>query len=90
MTSKHINTNNVRTAFTAWRDAILEPLGLEESDTQFIECRRAFYAGCHAMLALISRESERFDDDERRAAMQVEAMHQEIVAFFKAVREGKA
>lgn len=47
-------------------------------------CRR------HAMLALVSRESERFDDDERRAAMQVEAMHQEIVAFFKAVREGKA
>ncbi len=61
--------------------AMIEPHGAHE--TQRIETRRAFYAGAHTMLSLLTENVSEGDD-------LIEKLDEEIGAFFAEVKAGRA
>ncbi|HEY1644839.1 MAG TPA: hypothetical protein VGF75_00450 [Candidatus Saccharimonadales bacterium] len=60
--------------------------GLDDKSAQYIECRRAFYAGNSAMFYLMNVASE-YEEDI--AVGKVDRLHKELKEFNTAVRNGE-
>lgn len=66
---------------------VLKPSGVVVGSVQYIETRRAFYAGATAFSALMSEVTE-LSDDAGVAIMS--SLHEELQAFVLDMTRGKA
>ena len=64
--------------FEEFRRMVLDPPGIEPGTVQFIEMRRAFYAGAVAAFAIYNACAD-FPDNE--GVERLEDLHQEFAAY---------
>ena len=62
--SKTLPAETVAQTWEEFAERILVPLGIGPQETQYIETRRAFYAGSQAMLVLVKGVSDRYDEEQ--------------------------
>ena len=79
----------IEAQFQEWAKRVLVEMGTRPQDTQWIESKRAWYAGAYSLLGMLSIISnEVITEDE--GAYRVDLLSQEIHRFFALVKDGKA
>jgi hypothetical protein len=74
-----------------WRSYRTTVIPLGASAVQARECRRAFYAGAKALLLTILGKVEKGSDEPTEGDLQLmDEIEQELEAFVRSVKEGKA
>jgi hypothetical protein len=76
----------------AWRNYRIQVMALDAPAIQARECRRAYYAGASALLGLLL-EGVGEDPDEPATLDEIalmEAIHQELQQFARAIEAGNA
>ena len=63
----------------SWQRHVLAPVKVTAGDVQYIECRRAFYAGGWSAFQLVNRISDGYGEEEAMGLLS--ALHEEFTTF---------
>jgi len=68
----------------------MKPLGIPRASTQYVETRRAFYAGAASFMGLLSSETDQGPDLTQLDLEYIDLLQAEFDQFSRDLAEGRA
>lgn len=78
--------NTIQQGWDGYVAAILKPAGVVPGSVQYVETKRAFFAGSSHLFKLVMDASDSLSEDA--AAAVLSGVSEELVGFFKSVGKG--
>lgn len=79
--------HNLHSDWTSFVTLVLTPAGVTVDTIQYIEIRRAFYAGAAAMFTLVTEASA--DDNEEVCVLHMQTLSDEVDQFATDLKKGR-